>query len=331
MKVKAQVVLKRAIRLAKWEFTPQAVQVGKLLNTGAFGETRQGRLTLKDGSMIDVAVKMMKGHSDMCRQQVKEMVREARLMRGLSHPNIVYFYGVCLQEQPIYILFELIRGGPLDAYLLENKATMKGHSDMCRQQVKEMVREARLMRGLSHPNIVYFYGVCLQEQPIYILFELIRGSSLWIYRSSDNNSRSHIPLPGGPLDAYLLENKATVTNDERLQIVMGVCWGLEYLHSKGVLHRDIAAKNCLYDTLKNVKISEFGLSRQGTTYSMRTARKMPIKWMAPESIKSFVFSQKSDAYSFGVSQALCAGRFRLPQQPRNTKVTPSSRKPATTK
>ncbi|PIO61623.1 hypothetical protein TELCIR_16849 [Teladorsagia circumcincta] len=63
---------------------------------------------------------------------------------------------------------------------------------------------------------------------------------------------------------------------------MGVAWGLEYLHSKSVLHRDIAAKNCLYDTAKVVRISEFGLSRQGTTYAMKTARKMPIKWLAPE-------------------------------------------------
>ncbi|KAK6025109.1 hypothetical protein OSTOST_09002, partial [Ostertagia ostertagi] len=104
-----EVLFKKAIRLAKWEFTPQSVQVGKLLSTGAFGEVRQGKLTKKDGSVVDVAVKMMKGRSDTCRQQVKEMVREARLMRDLSHPNIVHFYGVCLQEQPIYIIFELIQ------------------------------------------------------------------------------------------------------------------------------------------------------------------------------------------------------------------------------
>ncbi|KAK5975742.1 Tyrosine-protein kinase Fps85D, partial [Trichostrongylus colubriformis] len=211
---KTEVLFKRAIRLGKWEFTPQSVQVGKLLSTGAYGEVRQGKLTKKDGSVVDAAVKMMKGRSETCRQQVKEMVREARLMRDLSHPNIVHFYGVCLQEQPIYILLELVQGGPLDV--------------------------------------------------------------------------------------YLLENKSTIDKDEKLQIVMGVAWALEYLHSKSVLHRDIAAKNCLYDTSKTVKISDFGLARQGTTYAMRTARKMPIKWMAPESIRTFSFSQKSDVYNYGV-------------------------------
>ncbi|KAK6046935.1 protein tyrosine kinase [Cooperia oncophora] len=156
---------------------------------------------------------------------------------------------------------------------------MKGRSDTCKQQVKEMVREARVMRDLSHPNIVHFYGVCLQEQPIYILLELIQGQ---------------------PLDVYLLENKSTIDKDEKLQIIMGIAWGLEYLHSMSVLHRDISAKNCHYDTSKVVRLSEFSLSRQGTTYAMKTARKMPIKWLAPESIRTFMFTQKSDVYNYGV-------------------------------
>ncbi|VDL63386.1 unnamed protein product [Nippostrongylus brasiliensis] len=145
-----------------------------------------------------------------------------------------------------------------------------------------MVREARLMRGLSHPNIIHFYGVCLQEQPISIIFELIQGKAL---------------------DAYLLENKDTIDKDEKMQIIMGVVWGLEYLHSQSVLLREVAAKNCLVDLdTKTVKISEFGLARPGSTYSMKTARKMPIRWMAPESIKTFVFSTKSDVYSYGVGR-----------------------------
>ncbi|EYC37253.1 hypothetical protein Y032_0812g2474 [Ancylostoma ceylanicum] len=49
-----------------------------------------------------------------------------------------------------------------------------------------------------------------------------------------------------------------------------------------------------------VKISDFGLSRNGKTYKMKSPKKMPVRWMAPESIVSYTFSQKSDVYSFGV-------------------------------
>ncbi|ETN85360.1 SH2 domain protein, partial [Necator americanus] len=51
-----------------------------------------------------------------------------------------------------------------------------------------------------------------------------------------------------------------------------------------------------------VKISDFGLARQGTSYKMKTAQKMPIKWMAPESILTFTFTQKTDVYTFGPSE-----------------------------
>ncbi|KHJ87346.1 hypothetical protein OESDEN_12882 [Oesophagostomum dentatum] len=91
---------------------------------------------------------------------------------------------------------------------------------------------------------------------------------------------------------------------------MGAAWGTEYLHRSNVLHRDIAARNCLYDEDKivsnlslikgKVKISDFGLSRRGSMYKMKTAKKMPIKWMAPESVANFIFSQKTDVYCFGV-------------------------------
>ncbi|KIH51337.1 hypothetical protein ANCDUO_18577 [Ancylostoma duodenale] len=77
----------------------------------------------------------------------------------------------------------------------------------------------------------------------------------------------------------------------------GVAQGMDYIHKANVIHRDLAARNCLYDRSNTVKISDFGLSRPGTSYKMKTAQKMPIKWMAPESITTFTFTQKTDVYT----------------------------------
>ncbi|VDL72145.1 unnamed protein product [Nippostrongylus brasiliensis] len=87
-------------------------------------------------------------------------------------------------------------------------------------------------------------------------------------------------MKAGALDAYLRKNNAKVTTDERIRFCMGVAWGMEYLHS--------------------VKIADFGLSRKGTVYKMRVIQKMPIRYMAPESLLEYTFSQKTDVYTFGV-------------------------------
>ena len=68
----------------------------------------------------------------------------------------------------------------------------------------------------------------------------------------------------------------------------------EYLSSMGVLHRDLACRNILVDDRKLLKISDFGLSRDTPEYVSSLKDKMPLRWMAPETLTENVFTDKSD-------------------------------------
>uniref|UniRef100_A0A914P044 Tyrosine-protein kinase n=1 Tax=Panagrolaimus davidi TaxID=227884 RepID=A0A914P044_9BILA len=143
-----------------------------------------------------------------------------------------------------------------------------------KEEIKEMMREARIMRNYVYQNVVRIYGVALDDDPIMIVMELVRGGSLL---------------------EYLKSNSTKITDSERLNhMTSSAAWGLEYLHSH------IASRNCLYDRNKNVKISDFGLSREGESFKMTTTQKVSIKWIAPETLQNFTFTKSSDVYSFGV-------------------------------
>ena len=71
----------------------------------------------------------------------------------------------------------------------------------------------------------------------------------------------------------------------------------EFLSWKGVVHRDLQAKNVLVCEGKLVKIADFGLSRNvyvRNVYHATKTRQMPIKWMSPEAIHDKVFTAESN-------------------------------------
>ncbi|KAK6058494.1 hypothetical protein COOONC_03935 [Cooperia oncophora] len=105
---------------------------------------------------------------------------------------------------------------------------------------------------------------------------------------------------GGALNSWLKANAGRVEVLDKTTMCLGAAQGTEYLHYNRCMHRDLAARNCLITQDKVVKISDFGLSRMGTHYQIRTAMRLPIKWLAPETITTFSFSLKTDVFSFGV-------------------------------
>lgn len=81
----------------------------------------------------------------------------------------------------------------------------------------------------------------------------------------------------GALDSYL--KKVKQPTEKLTEMVVQAAWGLDYMHRNNVLHRDIAARNCLYGN-NNVKIADFGLSREGSCFQMEPHSRVPIRWLA---------------------------------------------------
>eukprot|EP00062_Callorhinchus_milii_P014320 gi/632963423/ref/XP_007897871.1/ PREDICTED: proto-oncogene tyrosine-protein kinase ROS [Callorhinchus milii] len=171
------------------------------------------------------------------------------------------------------------------------KTLKKGATD---HEKSEFLKEAHLMRQFDHPHILRLLGVCLLNEPQYIILELMEGGDLLTYL---RESRT-VPLRRSLLDVTDL-----------LDISLDVSKGCTYLEKMHFVHRDLAARNCLVSTKKydnpnrTVKIGDFGLARdvyKNDYYRKRGEGLLPVRWMAPESLIDGVFTNYSDVWSFGV-------------------------------
>uniref|UniRef100_A0A914Y7S5 Tyrosine-protein kinase n=1 Tax=Panagrolaimus superbus TaxID=310955 RepID=A0A914Y7S5_9BILA len=143
----------------------------------------------------------------------------------------------------------------------------------------EFVKEAKLMRRFDHQNIVKVFGVAPQEEPMMIILEFASGGSL----------------------QSKLKNTSDVSNDQLLNYCKDGARGMCYLAGRQVIHRDIAARNCLLGKNDELKISDFGLSvADRSLIKLEKLKSMPVKWLAPETLRKGEFSKKSDVWSFGV-------------------------------
>uniref|UniRef100_A0AAY4AYQ0 non-specific protein-tyrosine kinase n=1 Tax=Denticeps clupeoides TaxID=299321 RepID=A0AAY4AYQ0_9TELE len=151
----------------------------------------------------------------------------------------------------------------------------------CSQDVMEkFMSEAVIMKNLNHPHIVSLIGI-IEEHPVWIIMELYQY---------------------GELGSYLKENQSTLTSVMLVLFSLQICKALAYLEGINMVHRDIAVRNVLVATPDCVKLGDFGLSRyiEQEEYYKASVSRLPIKWMAPESINFRRFTSASDVWMFAV-------------------------------
>jgi len=161
-----------------------------------------------------------------------------------------------------------------------SKVAVKKIIDENAKSLEEFEAEGQIMTRLRpHKNVVLFLGVCID--PMCLVTEFVEKGSLSVYILSD----AEIPM------------------NLSVKWIKGIAAGMLHLHSEKLIHRDLAARNVLLAQDYTPKIADFGLSRENKNESSSNTTKSdsgPLKWMAPESINSRVYSRETDVWAYGV-------------------------------
>uniref|UniRef100_A0A7N8WTW5 Insulin receptor n=1 Tax=Mastacembelus armatus TaxID=205130 RepID=A0A7N8WTW5_9TELE len=160
----------------------------------------------------------------------------------------------------------------------------------------EFLNEASVMKAFSCHHVVRLLGVVSKGQPTLVVMELMTHGDLKSFlRSLRPDAENN---PGRP----------PPTLKEMIQMAAEIADGMAYLNAKKFVHRDLAARNCMVAHDLTVKIggmSSSDIIEIDYIYETDYYRKggkglLPVRWMAPESLKDGVFTAHSDCWSFGV-------------------------------
>lgn len=152
----------------------------------------------------------------------------------------------------------------------------------------EFLQEASVMKQFCSNHVVRLLGVVSEGQPTLVIMELMELGDLKNFLRSRRPGEGTLPPP---------------TLQELLQMAGEIADGMAYLAARKYVHRDLAARNCMVNADFTVKIGDFGMTRDiyETDYYRKGGKGLlPVRWMAPESLKDGVFTSYSDVWSFGV-------------------------------
>lgn len=266
----------------KWEFPRNNLQFGKTLGAGAFGKVVEATAfgLGKEDAVLKVAVKMLKStaHSD----EKEALMSELKIMSHLGqHNNIVNLLGACTHGGPVLVITEYCCYGDLLNFLRRKAEATLGPSLSPGQDpgYKNIHVEKKYSRRDS--------GFSSQGVDTYVEMRPVSTSS-----SDDSFSEQDMDKDGWPLELWDL-----------LHFSSQVAQGMSFLASKNCIHRDVAARNVLLTSGRVAKIGDFGLARDimnDSNYIVKGNARLPVKWMAPESIFDCVYTVQSDVWSYGI-------------------------------
>uniref|UniRef100_A0A183BYL5 Tyrosine-protein kinase n=1 Tax=Globodera pallida TaxID=36090 RepID=A0A183BYL5_GLOPA len=251
-----------------------------VLSVNVRGQNSHVIIVRNERGLVSVDFEHDRGH-----QTIRELI-DKHMSRGDSVSNLALNRGINrekweLARSTITYGAELGRG----AFGIVRRGKFKGETGSVEVAIKEssaretswqVMNEARIMRQLEHPNIIKLIGVVIDREPLSLVLELAFEGSLAQHLGEHHRS-----------------------GKRKLKMALQAAAGLEHVHSKAIMHRDVAARNCLL-ARNTVKIADFGMARFGL--SMCLNDRLLVKLQPPEAIQKHnkEFSVKSDVWCYGI-------------------------------
>ncbi|XP_036773235.2 vascular endothelial growth factor receptor 1 isoform X1 [Manis pentadactyla] len=307
---------------SKWEFARERLKLGKSLGRGAFGKVVQASAfgIKKSPTCRTVAVKMLKEGATA--SEYKALMTELKILTHIGHHlNVVNLLGACTKHGgPLMVIVEYCKYGNLSNYLkskrdlffLNKDAAL--HTEPKKEKLEPDLEQGKKQRVDSVTSSESFASSGFQEDKSLSDVEEEEehplpprlGEMGWRPgKISDTHVETQMLLK---MNSDLLVDsddfyKQPITMEDLISYSFQVARGMEFLSSRKCIHRDLAARNILLSENKVVKICDFGLARdiyKNPDYVRKGDTRLPLKWMAPESIFDKIYSTQSDVWSYGV-------------------------------
>ncbi|KAM3415316.1 hypothetical protein BST61_g8845 [Cercospora zeina] len=212
------------------------------------------------------------------RQRPRQSITNAEVLSKLQH--------ICNAADPTKKYRNLIKigqgasGGVYTAFEVgTNKCVAIKQMNLEQQPKKDLIiNEILVMKDSKHKNVVNFMDSFLVKGDLWVVMEYMEGGSLTDVVTFNMMSE-------GQISAVCRET----------------LHGLQFLHSKGVIHRDIKSDNILLSLEGSIKLTDFGFCAQiNESHMKRTTMVGTPYWMAPEVVTRKEYGRKIDIWSLGI-------------------------------
>uniref|UniRef100_A0A8C2ZTB9 receptor protein-tyrosine kinase n=1 Tax=Cyclopterus lumpus TaxID=8103 RepID=A0A8C2ZTB9_CYCLU len=263
----------------KWEFPRDRLKLGDPLGRGAFGQVVEAAAfgIEKAATCTTVAVKMLKEGATS--SEYRALMSELKILIHIGHYlNVVNLLGACTKPGgPLMVIVEYCKHGNLSSYLKSKRGEYSPYKKLT--SAEEDLAEGDLGLGkIAQLDICTGTAVCSRAGD-----RAASGSG--VDTQEESSDEDHL------------------TMEDLISYSFQVAKGMEFLSSRKCIHRDLAARNILLSENNVVKICDFGLARdvyKDPDYVRKGDARLPLKWMAPETIFDRVYTTQSDVWSFGV-------------------------------
>ncbi|XP_065179035.1 uncharacterized protein LOC135809583 isoform X3 [Sycon ciliatum] len=306
--------------LEHWSIPRCDVTFGSRIGKGAFGQVYAGHYHATSTGSQRVALKMPKDGMFDSSECLQDMISEARIMfqvcQGRS-PYLVNLIGVCVDNEgpPIILLEHCVKGSLID--------WLRAYSSAYGSPGNLLLTQLKTQPSTIQAEECAYFNHKMQPSPT----KVTTGNNLTnvpgakhdplgvdVQQSSFNRTK----VKDMSINSEVEADYANLQQDSRVQSLVTlfisfshqIAAGMEYLSRYSVVHRDLAARNILLTESNTLKIADFGLARELTTfqgyYRHQNHNALPYMWMAPETLPvaenhgSMIFNELTDVWSYGV-------------------------------